>query len=614
MAVASFPEGFPVVLITSLASGAYRMAKKNAIVNRMSIIETLGETTVICTDKTGTITKGEMTVKKIFCDDALFEVGGAGYEAHGDFELSNKKVNVEKEEGLKLLIKAGIICNDSRITRTGEDNLYNISGLPTEAALLILGAKANTFKEDLKTERLEEIPFSSDRKMMSVVIQDGKEKVVYSKGALEILLKNCKYIWKNGGEFRLTEREKQKILKLNIDMASKAYRTLGIAYKKTYSIKRDGLEKDLVFTGFVAMEDPPRPEIKEALLVCKQAGISVKMITGDNQNTARSIAYQIGLDKGEVIEGKDIDNLSDEELQRTVKSIMIFARVRPEQKLRIVMALKANGEIVTMTGDGVNDAPALKEAHIGVAMGINGTDVSRSVADLTLKDDNFATIVDAIREGRTIFNNIQKFSTYQISVNFSQVALIFLAIVLGFPLPLVAIQILFMNLFSDEITAITLAFNPYSKDVMNLPPRKNSNIITKHLFVMVVVAGLIMCLGSLGVFKYMLSTGLGEDSARTVVFSTMVLFGITNAFNFRSFRKLTIGRSLLTNRALCYASIFVILSLVTLIYTPIGRIFELIEVEPFYLLIALGVSLLSIIVFDSFKYFNRTNHIWKDCC
>jgi P-type Ca2+ transporter type 2C len=609
VAVASFPEGFPVVLITSLASGSYRMAKKNAIVNRMSIIETLGETTVICSDKTGTITKGEMTVKKIFSNNRLFEVTGSGYEGNGKILYSGKKVKLENEKSLNLLIKAGILCNDSRISRAGEDNNFNINGLPTEAALLILGAKNNLFKEDFNLSRLDEVPFSSERKIMSVLINE-KDKNVYSKGALEIILKNSKYIQRNDGIFTLTQRDKKRILEENKKFTSSAFRTLGLAYKKFDS--KNNFEKNLIFLGFVAIEDPAREEIKSALEICKQAGIKVKMITGDNRETALSIANQIGLDKGEILEGEELDKMDDKKLVQVVRNVVVFARVRPEHKLRIVQALKENGEIVTMTGDGVNDAPALKESHIGVAMGKNGTDVSRSVADLTLKDDNFATIVDAIKEGRTIFTNIQKFSAYQISVNFSQVALIFFAILIGLPLPLVAIQILFMNLFSDELTAITLAFNPYSGDVMNQRPRKKSSIITWPLFLMLAIAGLIMSFSSLSVFYYGLTIGKSEIVARTLTFLTMVFFGVANAFNFRSFRKKTINRSPFTNKYLVYVSIFAILSTLLIVYTPLSKILEVVSIRPIYLLIPLFVSLIVIFAIDFFKYLNEKKNFWTE--
>lgn len=611
IAVSSFPEGFPVVLITALSTGAYRMAKKNAIVNRMSIIETLGETTVVCSDKTGTITKGEMTIKKILTDGNLYCITGTGYNGKGDFLLNEKKINPQKEKTLMNLIKSGVLCNEARIERTGEEKEFRIFGSPTEAAILVLASKAGIYQEDLQCKRIEEVPFNSSRKMMSVLCKGNGSNSIYSKGAPEYILSKCKFIQRKDGIFRLTENEKDKIICLNEKMTSEALRTLGIAYKPTHSKKKIE-ETELVFLGLVGIEDPPKEEVKEAIKICLNSGIKVKMITGDNKETALAIAKQIGLG-GKFLEGKELEKLTEEELAKIVDEIVIFARVKPEHKLKIVKALKMNNEIVTMTGDGVNDAPALKEAHIGVAMGKAGTDVSREVADLTLKDDNFATIVEAIKEGRTIFTNIQKFATYQISINFSQVMLIFLAILFGLPTPLIAIQILFMNLFSDEITAITLAFNPYSKDVVTQKPRRRSEIITLPLFSMIMLAGILMSLGSLGVFYYVLLIGKSEIAARTIAFSTMVLFGITNAFNFRSFRKTSLNRNPYTNKALFWASLIAIIFTLFVIYNPsFNRIFETTPIKPLFLGIGILVSLSVLILFDLLKHLNEKKKFWTE--
>lgn len=607
--VSSFPEGFPVVLITALSTGVYRMAKKNAIVNRMSVIETLGETTVICTDKTGTLTKGEMTIKKILTDGRIYEVTGEGYEGNGDFYLNGKKINPKKENVLNLLLKSAVLCNDAIIERTGEDKIFNSIGNPTEISLLVLSSKADIYKEDFIFKREEEIPFNSTRKMMSTLYKEGKDFFVYTKGAPEIILKKCKYIQRENGFWRLTEKEKEKILKINEKFNKEAYRTLALAYKKENS--KNIKEEDLIFIGIVAIEDPPKKEVPEAIKICLNSGIKVKMVTGDHKETALAIAKQIGL-KGKIIEGEELEKLTDEELSKIIEEITIFARVKPEHKLKIVKALKMKGEIVTMTGDGINDAPALKEAHIGVAMGKKGTDVTKEVADLTLKDDNFATIVEAIKEGRTIFTNIQKFTTYQTSINFSQVALIFLSILLKLPSPLVAIQILFMNLFTDELTAITLAFNPYSKDAMEQKPRKKSEIITKPLLLMLVLAGLTITLFSLAVYSYFYQRE-SFKIASTITFTTMVLFGITNAFNFRSFRKRTLNRSPFTNKPLLFVSIIAILSLLATIYSPLlNKLLETTPIRFSYFLISFLISFSIILIFDFIKYLNEKKHFWTE--
>ncbi|MCK5321263.1 cation-transporting P-type ATPase [Candidatus Pacearchaeota archaeon] len=601
LSVSAFPEGFPVVLMTTLASGAYRMAQENAIVNRMSIIETLGETTVICSDKTGTITTSEMTARKIFCDNKTFDVSGAGYEGTGDFSYDGKKVDIQKNKSLNLLLKAGTLCNDSKIKRKGTDNEYDLMGTPTEGALLIASAKAGIFIEDLNFTRKGEIPFNSERKLMSVEVKEKNGTKIYVKGALEVLLKNCKFIQRENGIFTLRENDKKLIIKTNQKLTSKSLRTLAVAYKNSDS-KKDSFEKELIFLGLVGMEDPPREEVKDAIKLCYAAGVKVKIITGDNKETAIAIAKQINLKKGDIIEGKEIDRFSDEDLVRVVRGAVIFARVRPEHKLRIVKALKQNGEIVTMTGDGVNDAPALKEAHIGVAMGIGGTDVTREVADLTLKDNNFATIVSAIREGRTIFNNIQKFATYQLSCNYAELLVVFLGILLGLPLPLLALQILFMNLVTDNLPAITLGFNPSSKDVMEKKPRKRSEILDKKLIALILIAGTIMGLVALGVFCFVLFVLKQEVVvARTTALMTLIFFEIANAFNFRSFRKKVLGRSLFTNKPLIYASIISILATLLIIYSPLNLVFETAPIGLFGFLLAFVASLSIILVFDALK-------------
>ncbi len=610
LSVSAFPEGFPVVLITALAAGAHTMAKKNAIVNRMSIIETLGETTVICSDKTGTITKGEMTVRRVFVDNAIYEVTGTGYEGKGDFLHNHKKINTNNEPALRILIYNAVLCNDSGIERTGHDREFKTRGSPTESALLIMGVKAGLFKEDIKFNRVQEIPFNSERKMMSVLCQINQEKVVYSKGALEYLIKKCKFIQKNKTIFKLSEAEKKKILDFNKKMASHSLRTIAFAYKKVNTFAQDHFEEDLVFLGGVGMEDPAREEVKGAISQCYNAGIKVKMITGDNKETALSIAKEIGL-PGKIMEGMGLDNLSDDELTKIISTISIFARVKPEHKLRIIKALKANGEIVTMTGDGVNDAPALKEAHIGVAMGKNGTDVSRSVADLTLKDDNFSTIVSAISEGRTIFKNIRKFVTYQLSCNFAELSILFLGVLLsplfGWQVPLLlALQILFMNLVTDNLPAITLGFNPSSTDAMMEMPRKNAEILNKRLITLLVFTGCVVMLLVLSSYYITYNiVGKSIEYSRTVALFTLISLEIASAFNFRSFRKGVFNRSLLVNPYLVYASTISLLATFVIIYSPLNKVFETVPLGLDGFLVPLASSLLLLVIFDGLKYVNN---------
>ncbi|MFH0937655.1 MAG: cation-transporting P-type ATPase [Candidatus Daviesbacteria bacterium] len=591
LSVSAFPEGLPVVLVTTLAVGANRMAKKNAIVNRMSIIETLGETTVICVDKTGTITTGEMTVKKIFADGKIYEVAGAGFEAEGGVTFKGKAVEKEKDKIFDLLLKAVILCNDAAIERTGEDKEYKIMGTPTEGALLILGAKLDTFREDLDWDRLEEMPFSSERKLMSVLVAKNDESYVFAKGALEMILDRCQFVQSGNKIVALSLKQKEEIKDINKEFTKETFRTLALAYKHSFqrrlqladkkgkSYQKNYTEDELVFLGLVGMEDPPREEVKEAIEECLRAGIKVKMITGDHRETALAVASEINL-TGKILEGEDLDKLTDEELTKIISEVVVFARVRPEHKFRIVKILKQIGEVVTMTGDGVNDAPALKEAQIGVAMGKGGTDVARSVADLTLKDDNFITIVAAIREGRTIFNNIRKFISYQLSCNYTELAIlftgVFLAPFLGWQVPLLlALQILFMNLVTDDLPALTLAFNPTSTDVMREKPRVKTEILNKKIIIWTGANSLIMAI--LTLLSFYLTFNILHQSlevARTTALVVLILLEIANAFNFRSFRKQILNRSPFVNPYLVYASMISLLTTMIILYTPANKIFK----------------------------------------
>lgn len=605
LSVSAFPEGFPVVIMTTLASGAYRMAKKNAIVNRMSIIETLGETTVICSDKTGTITMGEMTAKKIFAGGRLFDVSGAGYDADGKFSYQGKDIIPKEECSLALLLKAAVLCNDARIERIGAAKEYKAIGSPTEVALLIASAKAKVFGDDLKSERMEEIPFNSERKIMSVLCREDNGNCVYTKGAPEILIKMCKFSQNGKNVARFDDKETNRILSVNKALTKDSYRTIALAYKKTNRTDKNGVEENLVFLGLAAIEDPPRDEIRGAIKLCRTAGIDVKMITGDSKETAVAVSKEIGL-AGDVLDGEDLDGMTDQELTGAIKKVAIFARVRPEHKLRIIRALKQNGEIVTMTGDGVNDAPALKEAHIGVAMGKNGTDVSRDAADIILKDDNFYTIVSAVREGRTVFNNIRKFVTYQLSCNCAELMIITIGISIGLPLPLLALQILFMNLVTDDLPAIALGFNPPPYDVMKMKPRKRSNILNRQMLTLLGIAGTIMAIGTLGVFWFVLNV-LGESVsvARTSALITLILFEILNAFNFRSLRYPVHKLPPFANKYLVYASIASILATIAIVYTPLNVIFETTPISLFYWIIAAATASSVVVVFDSLKSLKR---------
>ncbi|MFT4308919.1 MAG: cation-translocating P-type ATPase [Candidatus Woesearchaeota archaeon] len=606
ISVASIPEGLPVVLITTLAAGARRMAVKNAIVNRMSVIEALGEATVICTDKTGTLTRGEMTVKKIWSDYKFYDVEGAGFSSEGRFLHNRKNVDIKPTSHLHLLIKASVLCNDSKIERSEDIDEYHVIGSPTEGALMILGAKANIYLEDINAVRKEEIPFNSHRKMMSVLTKEKSDYYVYTKGALEFVLPHCTHHYKGSRIDKLSQAERKAIMKANESLTTQGYRTIAVAYKKSVSKTKASFEEKLVLIGILGLEDPPRPEVKNSIKQCDTAGIRVIMLTGDNKETAKAIAREIGI-KGNVLEGFEIDDMTEEELSKVLVKAGVFARVKPEHKLRIVKNLKSTGEIVAMTGDGVNDAPALKESHIGIAMGKNGTDVTREVADITLKDDNFATIVCSVEEGRTIFNNIRKFTSFQISTNIAQLSLIFVSVMLNLPLPLIALQILFMNLLSDEVNAITLGFNKSSDDIMKVKPRKKSFILNKDLIILILVAGIIMTVGPLLVFNYLINErGASLEFARTMALMTIVIMGLGKAFIFRSFRKGVLNRSPFVNPYLVGTSTLSLLLLISIVYIPaLNPVFETLPVPILYWLVPIGLAMMMILIFDIIKYLNN---------
>lgn len=571
--ISSFPESMPVVLTSTLASGAYRMAKKNAVVNRMSVIETLGETTIICADKTGTITAGEMTVGKIITYEHNYDVEGAGFDALGQIVLDGKAQD-KNNVVIKQLLKCAVICNDAKVNREETNKGYHVTGTPTEASLIFLAEKGNVYQDDFDLDRISEIPFSSERKMMTVLVSDAGEKMIYAKGAPEILLKKSTHILTKQGEIKLGPDQLKKLNTEITSLSKSGFRTLALAYKKTTHNKIEDEDHGLVLIGIVGIDDPPRENVAESVADAHKAGIRVMMITGDNRETALVIAKMIGI-SGKILDGSELDQLSDDELKNTVADTAVFARVKPGHKLRIVTALKQRGEVVLMTGDGVNDAPALKEAHIGVAMGQNGTDVTREVADLTLKNDDFSTIVEAIKEGRTIFDNIQKFVTYELSCSLAEITIIVLAVIVGLPLPLVALQILFVNLVTDDLPAISLGFTPAAKNIMQIKPRKDSNILSKQLIVMILSLGLSSGLVILGVFVFSYTIlGLDLNTSRTATLLSLIFIEITAAFSFRSLKQKTSQLPFMANKILVVASAISLLATFAIIYTPLNVAFD----------------------------------------
>jgi len=554
LAVAAIPEGLPAVVTISLAFGVQRMVKRNALIRKLPSVETLGSTTVICSDKTGTLTCNEMTVKKIYANNQVIDVTGEGYSTHGVFHISKKVVNPKDFSDLLII---GALCNDSNLEKDEK------IGDPTEIALVVSAAKAGLKKEEFERERprIDEIQFTSERKMMSTFNKVNNKKVVYTKGAPDIVLEKCDRILVNGEIKRLSLPEKKKILKINEEFAGNALRVLGFAYKEG-----DLNEKDLIFVGLQAMIDPPRPEVKDAIKKCKKAGIEVIMITGDHIATARAIAKELGIE-GESIEGKDLEKIKN--LEEHVERIKIYARVNPEHKTKIVDALRKKGHIIAMTGDGVNDAPALKKADIGVAMGITGTDVSKEAAHMILVDDNFASIVNAIEEGRAIFDNIKKFVNYLLSSNLGEILVIFSGIMLGFPLAITAIQILWINLVTDGLPALALGIDPISPGIMERKPRKKKEgIITKNTALNIVFIGILMSIACLALFANYYKADLKK--AQTVVFTTLVVLEIVRLYMIRSEYKL----GLFSNKYLVLAVISSIALQLAVLYTPLNQFFK----------------------------------------
>ncbi len=565
LAVAAVPEGLPAVVTISLAIGVKRMLKKNSLIRRLHSVETLGETTVICCDKTGTLTKNEMTVRNIFVNNKEYSVSGEGYSLNGAISVYGSKFT-EKDS---LILRIGVLCNNSELHISG---VNTITGDPTEAALLVIAGKSGLEYKKLREEyeRVNEVPFDSARKMMSTVHKDGKKFIVYTKGAPERVLAKCSHILINGRSVVLNEKIRKEILVKNSEYADKALRVLGFAYKSVIKNSID-VEHQLIFVGLQAMIDPPKNEIKDYIMRSKESGIRVVMITGDNVHTAVAIAKEIGLG-GEGIEGTHFSQMGDIEKRKAVLSINIFARVEPQHKLEIVKLIQESGAVVAMTGDGVNDSPALKRADIGISMGIKGTDVAQESSDMVLLDDNFSTIVSAVEEGRGIYKNILSFVNYLISSNIAEVLIVVLAIIFGMPLPLTALMLLWINLVTDGLPALALSVDPYPKGLMEKPPRaKNEPLFVKSAVFEVIYISIIISAGVLGVFTWGLQgKGLEIAHAQTLAFTTIVLLELTRAYVIRS----SSGVPFFSNIWLLLAVFTSFLLQLIVIYGPLQKVFE----------------------------------------
>jgi P-type Ca2+ transporter type 2C len=586
LAVAAVPEGLPAIITVTLALGMQRMAKKNALIRKLPAVQTLGNVTVICSDKTGTLTKNEMTVKKIFDGLKEYEITGSGYEQKGEFILNKKKIN---PVNLKKLFEISCLCNNSYVNF--EEN--KIIGDPTEASLLVMSKKAGInylkIKEDF--DEIAEVSFDSRRKRMSVIVKKDNKIFVMTKGAPDVMLKHCSHILINGRVIKLTNQRKKNILDKNDEFASKALRVLGFGFREIkeqnkYSID---VEEDLIFTGLAGMIDPAREEVKDAIKKARRAGIKIKVLTGDHIITAKAIANEIGLmdEHSIAISSDELDNLNDEDFSKIVAKATVFARISPENKLRIVNELKKKGEIVAVTGDGVNDAPALKAAHIGIAMGITGSDVTKEASQMILLDDNFSTIVNAIEEGRGIFDNIKKFLKFLLSANADTIIEITAMVLLGFPLPYLPVHILWMNLITDGLPALALSVEKPDKNVMKRKPRDPKKSLLNELGLFILIAGIIDALSSIVLFIFALNfEGYFVDfnlfalsKARTMSISSAIIYELFFVFNCRDDDKgifsRTFKENFLDNKYLTVAVLASLILQLGFIYLPfLNNIFK----------------------------------------
>ncbi|MFB6116020.1 MAG: cation-translocating P-type ATPase [Candidatus Nanosalina sp.] len=573
LAVAAVPEGLPAVVTLTLVLGSKKMLKKDALVRKLPVVESLGSVDYIVTDKTGTLTEGVMTVEKNFFGDEEFDVSGTGYETEGEF--TREGYDVDKDY-LRPLLECGVYCNNAE--RAPEEEDEEFYGDPTEIALLVSGLKADIENEK---ERIHEVPFSSDRKRMTVVTEDRK---AYMKGAPSRILERCDRILENGEVKELTEEKKDEIRDKNHDFAEDALRVLGFAYREEVDPEEESdhkIEKNMVFLGLQGMIDPPRSEVRGAVEDCRTAGINTVMATGDNIETAKAIGEEIGFNPKNAMTGQELDELSDEEIEEQVQDTEIFARVSPENKVDILKGLQRNERNVAMTGDGVNDAPALKNSDVGVAMGQRGTDVAKQSADMILQDDNFVTIRDAIAEGRGIFDNIRKFVNYLLSANAGEVLVVFLGVMLGsllFPdifqktseaVILTPVMLLWMNFVTDGLPALALGADPKSKDIMNRDPRgKSEPVINKRIMASIAGIGLLIAFTGLPLFFYELSHSLAV--AQTLLFTFLVVIEMVRIQTIRS----RFDQSLLSNKWLVGALSSSFLLQLLVLYTPLRQYFE----------------------------------------
>jgi Ca2+-transporting ATPase len=565
LAVAVVPEALPAVVTISLAIGVRRMVKRQALVRRLTIVETLGSTSVICSDKTGTLTRNEMTVRQVWTGDRLFDVTGVGYDAAGD--VMEKGARVDPPEPLRYLAGAAALVSDAHVVK--RESRWEIEGDPTEAALVVLARKVGLDPDalDRQAPRTGEIPFTSERRRMTTLHETPMGAIAYAKGATEEVLAMCTAHRADGADVRLDDETRECVRAMEQRMAAGGLRVLAVAEKSGATLAM--AEQGMTLLGLVAMMDPPRAEARDAVHTCAAAGIRPIMITGDHPLTASTIARELGLPRHErVVTGRELESLGDEQLRRDVPEIGVYARVSPADKLRVVTAWQQRGEVVAMTGDGVNDAPALKKADVGIAMGIAGTDVSKEAAGMTLLDDNFASIVAAVEEGRIVFGNIRKYLMYLLSCNVGEILLLAGAVFVGLPPPLAVVQILYVNLATDGLPALALAVDPPESDLMRRQPRDpRAGLFTRAALALLAAAGVWSAMVTMGLFVVLLQVGRPVQEAMAMTFVALVLIQFFNAYNFRSDR-LSIVRRPFANRWLNLAIGWELVLLAIVVYVP----------------------------------------------
>jgi len=605
LAVAAVPEGIAIVATVILAIGVQKMVKAHVIVKRLRAVETLGSTTVICSDKTGTLTQNKMTVVKVCDPEKDYVVTGVGYKGKGRV-VSDGMIS----RNVNLMAEIGVLCNDA----VYDDKNSTIIGDPTEGSMLVFGAKLGLYKDAMNdaNRRIQEIPFDSDRKMMSTYNLHGDNVIMNTKGAPDAIISRSSSVYIDGAIVPMTESLRLHLTEQNEIFASQALRVLAFAYKRYESASAiDNVEDDLVFVGMMCIMDPPREEVKASIEQCHNAKINVKMITGDHKTSAFAIARMLGIvdDFGEVLDGNALNELTDDELSEKVKTVNVFARVSPEHKVRIVTAIKANNNIVAMTGDGVNDAPSLKKADIGIAMGITGTDVTKEASDMILTDDNFVSIVGAVEQGRTIYGNIRKVTGYLLACNIGEILIVLLGVIFGLPVPLIATQLLFVNLLTDALPAFALGMEPKEPGVMNRKPRNPQEaIVNRRTLRSVITRSIFVCIGSFSAFLFGLYIAVPPEGvsqhvvAMSMCFFTLVAIELLVVFPSKSEGFIGARGGLFNNRFLNLATLGAMLILFLVMYVPaVGDLFSVVPLSPLQLIVCLVFVVLTIIGFEVSK-------------